>query len=98
MLYAMIAKDKPDGLDKRLATRPVHLDHLNGLGDQLVFAGALFGEDDKPNGSLVVIEAASLDAARSMFAADPFVKEGVFESYTVQRWNWAVQNPTGRGQ
>ncbi len=34
-----------------------HLDYLNGLGDQLKFAGPFLGEDGKPNGSLVVIDA-----------------------------------------
>lgn len=98
MLYAMIAKDKPDGLADRMATRPEHLEHLKSLGDQLVFAGALYGDDDQPNGSLVVLEAESLAAARALAAADPFVTKGVFASYTVQRWNWALNNPTGRGQ
>lgn len=98
MLYAIIAQDKPNGVEHRLATRPEHLEHLKTLGDTLVFAGALFGTDDKPEGSLMVIEAANLDDAKKLAAADPFVTHGVFASYTVTRWNWAVNNPTGRGQ
>lgn len=98
MLYAMIARDKPNGIDHRLATRPEHLAHLQALGDAVVFAGALLDANDKPNGSMVVLEAQSLAEAEALAAADPFVKKGVFASYTVQRWNWAVNNPTGRGQ
>ena len=49
MLYAMIAKDAPGALQKRLDTRPVHLDHLNSLGKKLVFAGALLNAEDVPN-------------------------------------------------
>lgn len=98
MLYAITAQDKPNGVDHRMAVRPVHLEHLKAMGDKIVFAGALVGADDKPQGSLMVIEAANLDEAKSLAAADPFVIEGVFASYEVTRWNWAVNNPTGRGQ
>ncbi|WDR07420.1 YciI family protein [Devosia rhodophyticola] len=98
MLYAIIARDKPDGVDHRLAVRPTHIEHLKSVGDRIVFAGALYGEDDQPNGSLMVVEARDLAEARALAAADPFVTEGVFASYEVIRWNWAINNPTGRGQ
>lgn len=98
MLYAIIAQDKPNGVEHRLATRPEHLKHLESLGRTLVFAGALYDADDKPKGSLMVIEAGSLDAARAIAAQDPFVRQGVFASYSVERWNWAINNPEGRGQ
>jgi uncharacterized protein len=94
MLYAMIAKDAPGALQKRLDTRPVHLDHLNGLGKKLVFAGALLGADDQPEGSIVVFEAESLEDAQAMADADPFVAAGVFASYEVKRWRVAI-NTTG---
>ncbi len=94
MLYAMIAKDKPDALQVRLDTRPVHLDHLNGLGKKLVFAGALLDAEDKPEGSIVVFEAETLEEAEAMAAADPFVAAGVFASYEVKRWRVAI-NTTG---
>jgi uncharacterized protein len=94
MLYAMIAKDAPGALQKRLDTRPVHLDHLNGLGKKLVFAGALLGADDQPEGSIVVFEAESLGDAQAMADADPFVAAGVFASYEVKRWRVAI-NTTG---
>ncbi|RUT29346.1 YciI family protein [Arsenicitalea aurantiaca] len=97
MLYAIIAQDKPNGLEDRMTVRPEHLDHLKSLGDKVVFAGATLGTDDKPTGSLMVIEAGSLEEAKAMAAADPFVTRGVFSSYEVTRWNWAVNNPTGRG-
>ena len=98
MLYAIIAQDKPNGVEHRLATRPEHLEHLKAAGDKIVFAGPLLDTDDKPKGSLVIIEAASLEEAEALAAADPFVTRGVFASYTVTRWNWGFNNPTGRGQ
>ena len=95
MLYAMIAKDKPGSLDKRLATRPVHLDHLNALGESLVYAGALMGADGNPEGSLVVYEADSLEAATAALGADPFIKEGIFGSVEIKPWRIAI-NHSGR--
>ncbi|WEJ58655.1 YciI family protein [Devosia sp. FJ2-5-3] len=94
MLYAMIAKDAPGALQTRLDTRPVHLDHLNSLGKKLVFAGALLDADEKPEGSIVIFEADSLQEAEQMAAADPFVSAGVFASYEVKRWRVAI-NTTG---
>ena len=96
MLYAIIADDKPNGVEHRLAVRPRHLAHIETLGDRVVFAGPFLGSDEKPNGSLVVIEAASLEEAEAMARADPYVSEGVFASYVVRRWNWVINNPTGR--
>ena len=94
MLYAMIAKDAPGALQTRIDTRPVHLDHLNSLGKKLVFAGALLNAEEKPEGSIVVFEAESLEEAEQMAAADPFVAAGVFASYEVKRWRIAI-NTTG---
>lgn len=92
MLYAMIAKDAPGALQTRLDTRPVHLEHLNSLGKKLVFAGALLNADEKPEGSIVVFEAADLAEAEALAAADPFVPAGVFASYEVKRWRIAINN------
>jgi uncharacterized protein YciI len=92
MLFAMIAKDAPGALDTRLATRPVHLEHLNSLGKKLVFAGALLDDEDKPEGSIVIFDAENLEEAKALAAADPFVPAGVFASYEVKRWRIAINN------
>ena len=92
MLYAMIAKDKPGTGDQRTATRPVHLDHLNALGDKLVLAGALLDGDGKPEGSLMVVEAETIEAATAMFMADPFIEEGIFGTTEIKPWRIAINN------
>lgn len=96
MLYAIIAEDKPNGLEHRLAVRPTHLEHLKTLGDKLVFAGPFLDDNEKPKGSLMVIDAPSQAEAEAMAAQDPFVAHGVFDRYEVRRWNWGINNPTGR--
>ncbi|UJW84264.1 YciI family protein [Devosia sp. SL43] len=94
-LFAMIAKDKPDMGDKRIATRPVHLEHLKAMGEKLVLAGALMGADGNPEGSLLVLEADTIEAATASFMADPFVAEGIFGSVEVKPWRVAI-NHTNR--
>jgi len=97
MLFVFIGKDRPDGLEQRLAIRPVHLEHLKSLGEKLVAAGALWDDNDQPEGSVMVLEAESLAAATASFAADPFVQQGVFASWEVKRWNLAIDHMATRG-
>jgi uncharacterized protein len=96
MLYALLCNDKPDHLQLRLDTRAVHLDYLNSLGDGLKFAGPFLGDDAKPNGSLVVVEASDLHAASEMAANDPYAKAGLFASVDIRPWNWAIKNPDNK--
>ena len=93
MLYALICDDRSDAGNLRAETRPVHLDYLKSLGATLKFAGPFLGTDEKPNGSLVVVDAADEASARAIGAADPYAKAGLFASVTVRRWNWAFNNP-----
>ncbi|ODT71118.1 MAG: hypothetical protein ABS75_10335 [Pelagibacterium sp. SCN 63-23] len=90
MLYAMIAKDAPGTGQQRLDTRPVHLQYLESLGKKLVFAGALLDGEDKPEGSLVIFSTETLEEARQLAEADPFVAAGVFGSIEIKRWRIAV--------
>ena len=92
MLFAMIAKDKPNSGEQRTAVRPVHLEHLHALGNRMKLAGALLGENGQPEGSLMVIEAESLEAATADFMADPFIKKGIFASYEIKPWRVAIDN------
>jgi uncharacterized protein len=93
MLFALICTDKPDHLQVRLDTRSDHLAYLNGLGSDLKFAGPFLDAAGKPNGSLVVINAADQSAAEKMAEADPYAKAGLFASVDIRPWNWALKNP-----
>jgi uncharacterized protein YciI len=94
MLYALICTDKPDSLAIRLANRPDHLAYLESLGETLIFAGPFTEADGQTmNGSLIVVEAASLEAARKIGAGDPFAKAGVFASVDIRAWLWTINNP-----
>lgn len=92
MLYAMTAKDKPGSGEQRTATRPVHMEHLASLGDKLVLAGALLNAEGVPEGSLMVLEAETLEAATAAFERDPFVTAGIFASYEIKAWRVAINH------
>lgn len=85
-LFVILGHDGPDALAKRPVVRPRHLDHLRPLSEagRVVIAGPLFADDaSTPRGSLIVVEAPSLDEARALAASDPYVVEGVFARHDV---------------
>jgi uncharacterized protein YciI len=92
MLYAIIGHDKEQSLDKRLAARPDHLQRIEALKQQgrLLLAGpfpAIDSEEPGPagfNGSLIVAEFKSLEAARAWADEDPYVAAGVYEGVTIK--------------
>lgn len=85
-LYVIIGHDGPDALARRPEVRPRHLEHLRPLdrAGRVLIAGPLFADDEKtPRGSMIVLEAASLEEARALAARDPYVVEGVFARHEV---------------
>jgi len=79
-LYVMYGLDKPDSLDLRKATRPAHLEWLKMFEHLVKLAGPMLGADGgTPVGSMIVIEAESLEAAKAWAAMDPYTKAGLWE-------------------
>ena len=92
MFYAIYAQDASDSLEKRLATRPRHLERVQQLMDEgrLLLAGplpAIDSEDPGPagfTGSLIVARFDSLAEAKAWAGADPYMEAGVYESIDVR--------------
>jgi uncharacterized protein len=92
MLYAIIATDVANSLEKRLAARPEHLERLQQLKAEgrIVLAGPHPAVDSNDpgaagfTGSLIVAEFESLSAAQAWAKADPFVAAGVYASVEVK--------------
>jgi len=92
MLYAIIAEDRPNSLEARLAARPDHVARLNTLKDSgsLILAGphpAIDSEDPAQagfSGSLIVAEFDNLAAAKEWAGQDPYVKANVYEKVSVK--------------
>ena len=84
MLFAIIAMDRPGGLDLRLATRPTHIAYLTMYANRITHAGPMLDPDGRPCGSLLIIEAEDRAAAEGFAASDPYAKAGLFESTLIR--------------
>lgn len=92
MNYAILAEDRPDSLQARLASRPAHLARLEHLKDEgrLILAGPHPAVDSEPpgeagfTGSLIVAEFDSLEAAERWANDDPYLAAGVYERIRVK--------------
>lgn len=92
MWYAIISRDHPDALPRRLQARPDHLARLEALKQQgrLLLAGpmpAIDSEDPGPAGffgSLVVAAFDSLPQAQAWADADPYVAANVYAAVEVR--------------
>jgi len=92
MLYAIIASDVANSLEKRLAARPAHIERLQQLKAEgrVVLAGphpAIDSNDPGEagvSGSLIVAEFESLAAAQTWADADPYIAAGVYDKVVVK--------------
>ncbi len=80
-VYVIIGRDAPGSKEKRPVLRDDHLAHIGKVHDRgrVVLAGPF----TDGAGSLIVIRAESLEAARAIADADPYVTGGVFASIEV---------------
>ena len=82
MLFVIIAKDHAESTELRANTRANHLEYL-GCHD-VHYAGPMLSDDQgQPVGSIVVIDAADLTAARDFAAHDPYTLAGLFAEVSV---------------
>jgi len=92
MLYAIIAEDTPDSLEKRISNRPAHFARLQALQNEgrLILAGPFPAIDNIDpgtagfTGSLMVVEFDSLESAQAWANEDPFVASGVYAKVVVK--------------
>ncbi len=84
-LFALIARDRKNGLERRLAHRPAHLEHMARLdaSGRIRYGGPLLNGKSEMSGSLIIIEADDLEAARATFGDDPYIIHAVFEDYEI---------------
>lgn len=92
MLYAIIATDVENSLEKRQSVRLEHIERLNTLKNagRLILAGPHPAIDcDEPGeagwtGSLVVAEFDCLEDAQTWAAADPYIASGAYKNAVVK--------------
>ncbi|NUH66971.1 YciI family protein [Sulfitobacter sp. S0837] len=89
MLVALFAHDKPDALSIRQENRPDHLAYLKS-SDAVAQAGPLLDDEGTMIGSLIILDVADMDAARTWAENDPYAKAGLFKSVTLTHWNRVI--------
>ena len=83
-LFVLICVDEPSGLSLRLATREAHLAWVGGRMDQMKLGGPFLDEAGDMAGSLMIVEAADLAAAKAFNADDPYTRVGLWERVDIR--------------
>jgi len=88
MLFMILAHDKADSLALRLANRSAHLSYIGDAGDRIKLAGPILspGDDPKPIGSMIIIDAASEGAVQLFADNDPYATAGLFDTVEIKPW------------
>jgi hypothetical protein len=81
-LFVLTCLDKPGALSLRMGAREDHLAWVKG--QPLKLGGPLLDANGDMAGSLLILEAADLEAARAFNAADPYTKAGLWASVDIR--------------
>jgi hypothetical protein len=92
VLYVILGTDAPGSLEIRKRVRARHLERISALADsgRVAIAGPCpVADSPQPtpagfSGSVIIAEFESLQAAREWVAGDPYVTDGVFESWEIR--------------
>jgi len=86
-IFALICHDKPNSLELRMKTREAHLAYARDARAKILLGGPLLSDNGQiMRGSLILIEAPDLAAAKQFAANDPYGKAGLFESVEIRPW------------
>ena len=91
MLFLIYRKDKPGHLKVRLDNHQKHLEYLKPYGEKLVIGGPTLGlnpanGEEEMTGSVLILDAASWEAADDFVKNDPFTRAGLFSTTIIERW------------
>jgi uncharacterized protein YciI len=89
-LFIISWTDKPGGLPVRMATREAHLAYVASKPGVVRLGGPYLSEGGDMAGSMLIVEAESLEAAQAFHDADPYKAAGLFETSQVRPWRITV--------
>jgi len=94
MQFVVWANDHPGSLAQRQQVREAHRARLRDPAPhrvQVLLAGpTLDAVADTMNGTLLVVEAATLDEVQAFVADDPYVQHGVYERVEIRPWRCGI--------
>ena len=92
MQYLIVAHDGPGMLEKRMSVRPEHLENMKKVNGTVVCAGGILDENGDLKGSALVIDFANPELVDEYLAAEPYVREKVWEDIRVEPMNVVILN------
>lgn len=78
--FVVIAKDQPDALERRMASRDDHLAKVQGAADrgEEIVGAALQDDDGKMCGSMLLFDVENVERVKELLANDPYTKNNVW--------------------
>lgn len=95
--FVFWGEDRADGLADRLRVRDEHRAWLRTHPHPVtcLSGGPWLNAQGDMAGSMLVIEAESIDAVAAYLAEDPYAKVGLFKSSRIQPFVWGLGQPGG---
>lgn len=88
--FVLICRDQPNALELRMKTRSSHLAYVEKCGVPVLLGGPLLSAENKPEGSVIIFEADSPEAAAEFAKNDPYAKAGLFQSTEIKPMNFTL--------
>jgi uncharacterized protein YciI len=102
--FAVFATDKPGTAALRERLRPQHRAWLRAPRGHAVvvrLGGPTLDAAGSMNGTLLVVQAADVQAVQRFLDEDPYWRSGLFERVEIRPWLWSLgqpqQEPQGEG-
>jgi uncharacterized protein YciI len=84
-MYAIVCFDRPDSAALRDAHRTAHQKFLGENSRKIIFGGPMkHTPEGASTGALIVVDCATRKEAEDFIGADPFYRNGVYESVAVR--------------
>jgi len=90
--FILVCHDKPESFGLRAETRGEHLEYIKSTGDMILLAGPMLDDQDRPIGSVLIIEADDLSAAQKFADNDPYAKAGLFSETEIRPYKIVIAN------
>ena len=89
-LFVLTCIDKPASLPLRMATREAHLAWIGARMDQMKLGGPFLDAAGGMAGSLMIVEATDLAAAKAFNADDPYTRAGLWERVEIRPFRTTI--------
>jgi uncharacterized protein YciI len=89
-LFALVCIDKPNALPVRMSAREDHLAYVRERIHMMKLGGPFLDPNGDMAGSLMIVEADDIEAARAFNANDPYTLAGLWESVDVRPYRVTI--------